>query len=151
MTTTETANAQGGAQAVDDRRSWRGPQVCALAGITYRQLDYWARTSVLTPSIAEARGSGTSRLYSTADVCAAALLARLSTMGCRLQAVAAVTSALQVTPLGLWPHWVVVTRDGLLVEITDVLTADSGDLDVCWLVNLRRVVADVEARAGGLG
>lgn len=147
---TQTMNAQGGAQPVDGR-AWRGPQVCRLAGITYRQLDYWARRGIVVPSIAEANGSGTWRLYSTADVCAAALLARLASMGVRLDSVSAVTAALQQVPLGLWPHWVVVTRDGLLVEITDVLTAESGDLDVCWLVNLRSVVADVEQRAADLG
>ena len=37
---------------------FRGPQVCKLVGITYRQLDYWARTGLLRPSIADANGSG---------------------------------------------------------------------------------------------
>ena len=40
---------------------FRGPQVCSIVGITYRQLDYWARTDLLRPSISEARGSGTQR------------------------------------------------------------------------------------------
>ena len=43
-------------QATPD--GYRGPQVCALVGITYRQLDYWARTGLLRPSLAEAKGSG---------------------------------------------------------------------------------------------
>lgn len=146
MTSTMIETAQAVGRAVDGP-SWRGPQVCAVAGITYRQLDYWARTGVLVPSIAAARGSGTQRLYSTADVCAAALLARLSQFGCRLSAVAGVVASLQTTPLVLWPHFVVVTHDGFLIELTDVLTAESGDLDVCWLVNLQRVVADVDERA----
>ncbi|MGH9285464.1 MAG: MerR family transcriptional regulator, partial [Acidimicrobiales bacterium] len=47
---------------------YRGPQVCAIVGITYRQLDYWARTGLLRPSIAEARGSGTQRRYSYRDL-----------------------------------------------------------------------------------
>jgi len=45
-----------------------GPQVCALVGITYRQLDYWARTGLLRPSVAEARGSGSKRRYSYRDL-----------------------------------------------------------------------------------
>lgn len=147
---TSTMTAQGGTQPVENR-SWRGPQVCAVTGVTYRRLDYWARAGVLVPSVAAAAGSGSTRLYSTADVCAVALLVRLADMGCRLWSVAAVLAALQQTPLAAWPHWVVVTRDGLLVEVTDVLTAESGDLDVCWLVNLRRVVADVTDRAATLG
>src|SRR2546425_3173116 len=43
---------------------FRGPQVCKIVGITYRQLDYWARTDLTRPSIADARGSGTQRRYS---------------------------------------------------------------------------------------
>src|SRR3954462_6950676 len=43
---------------------FRGPQVCKIVGITYRQLDYWARTDLIRPSIADARGSGTQRRYS---------------------------------------------------------------------------------------
>lgn len=47
---------------------FRGPQVCAVVGITYRQLDYWARTNLLRPSIADARGSGSQRRYSYNDL-----------------------------------------------------------------------------------
>src|SRR2546430_15488934 len=42
---------------------FRGPQVCKIVGITYRQLDYWARTDLIRPSIADAKGSGTQRRY----------------------------------------------------------------------------------------
>ncbi|MBA3955312.1 MAG: MerR family transcriptional regulator [Acidimicrobiia bacterium] len=47
---------------------FRGPQVCAVVGITYRQLDYWARTDLLRPSIADAKGSGSQRRYSYNDL-----------------------------------------------------------------------------------
>src|SRR5207253_9991636 len=47
---------------------YRGPQVCKIVGITYRQLDYWARTDLIRPSIADARGSGTQRMYSYRDL-----------------------------------------------------------------------------------
>ena len=47
---------------------FRGPQVCKIVGITYRQLDYWARTDLIRPSIADARGSGTQRRYSYRDL-----------------------------------------------------------------------------------
>jgi len=45
-----------------------GPTVCRLTGVTYRQLDYWARTNLVTPSITAANGSGSKRAYSYADV-----------------------------------------------------------------------------------
>lgn len=47
---------------------YRAPQVCNLVGITYRQLDYWARTSLIVPSMQQAHGSGSQRVYSFTDV-----------------------------------------------------------------------------------
>ena len=47
---------------------YRAPQVCKLVDITYRQLDYWARTSLITPSIQSAHGSGSQRRYSFSDI-----------------------------------------------------------------------------------
>src|SRR5256886_4045882 len=44
-----------------DEIGYRGPQVCKIVGITYRPLDYWARTELVRPSLADARGSGTQR------------------------------------------------------------------------------------------
>src|SRR5436853_2311112 len=56
-----------GRQGMGDE-GFRGPQVCKIVGITYRQLDYWARTDLIRPSIADARGSGTQRRYSYRDL-----------------------------------------------------------------------------------
>ena len=47
---------------------YRGTTACNVAGITYRQLDYWARTGLVEPTVREASGSGTSRLYSFRDI-----------------------------------------------------------------------------------
>jgi DNA-binding transcriptional MerR regulator len=49
-------------------QGYRGPQVCKIVGITYRQLDYWARTDLVRPSVTDANGSGTQRLYSFRDL-----------------------------------------------------------------------------------
>ena len=49
-------------------RGFRGQVACSAAGITYRQLDYWARTGLVEPTVREASGSGTSRLYSFRDI-----------------------------------------------------------------------------------
>ncbi len=51
-----------------DVQGFRGPQVCEIVGISYRQLDYWARTNLLRPSIADAKGSGSQRRYSYTDL-----------------------------------------------------------------------------------
>jgi DNA-binding transcriptional MerR regulator len=45
-----------------------GPSVCRIAGVTYRQLDYWARTNLVTPSVTAAQGSGSKRVYSYSDL-----------------------------------------------------------------------------------
>ena len=64
---------------------FRGPQVCAVVGITYRQLDYWARTDLLRPSISEAKGSGTQRRYSYRDLLELKVIKHLLDAGISLQ------------------------------------------------------------------
>ena len=69
--------------AVED--GFRGPQVCKIVGITYRQLDYWARTDLIRPSIADARGSGTQRRYSYRDLVELKVIKGLLDAGVSLQ------------------------------------------------------------------
>ena len=64
---------------------YRGPTVCKLIGITYRQLDYWARTGLLRPSVADARGSGSKRLYSYRDLVELKVIKQLLDAGVSLQ------------------------------------------------------------------
>jgi DNA-binding transcriptional MerR regulator len=47
---------------------YSGPTVCKIVGISYRQLDYWARTDLIRPSLVDAAGSGTQRRYSHRDL-----------------------------------------------------------------------------------
>jgi DNA-binding transcriptional MerR regulator len=69
----------------DDGIGFRGPQVCKIVGITYRQLDYWARTDLIRPSIADARGSGTQRRYSYRDLVELKVIKGLLDAGVSLQ------------------------------------------------------------------
>jgi DNA-binding transcriptional MerR regulator len=64
---------------------YRGPTACSAAGITYRQLDYWARTGLVEPSIRSATGSGSQRLYSFRDIIALKIVKRLLDTGVSLQ------------------------------------------------------------------
>ena len=64
---------------------FRGPVACAAAGITYRQLDYWARTGLVVPEIRGATGSGTQRLYSFRDILILKVIKRLIDAGISLQ------------------------------------------------------------------
>ena len=67
-----------------EQEGYRAPQVCQLIGITYRQLDYWARTDLLKPSLRAARGSGTQRLYSFTDLVQLKVIKRLLDTGITL-------------------------------------------------------------------
>ena len=64
---------------------YRGPTACHAAGITYRQLDYWARTGLVEPSIRAAHGSGSQRLYSFRDILVLKIVKRLLDAGVSLQ------------------------------------------------------------------
>lgn len=64
---------------------FRAPQVCKVVSITYRQLDYWARTDLLTPSLQDAHGSGSQRLYSFSDVVQLKVIKRLLDAGMSLK------------------------------------------------------------------
>jgi DNA-binding transcriptional MerR regulator len=64
---------------------YRGPVACGAAGITYRQLDYWARTGLVEPTIRTASGSGSQRLYSFRDVLVLKIVKRLLDTGVSLQ------------------------------------------------------------------
>src|SRR6201996_6473691 len=63
---------------------YRGPTACAAAGITYRQLDYWARTDLVVPSVRSAAGSGSQRLDSFKDILVLKVVKRLLDTGVSL-------------------------------------------------------------------
>ena len=64
---------------------YRGATACAAAGISYRQLDYWARTGLVEPSVHIATGSGSSRLYGFRDILVLKIVKRLLDAGVSLQ------------------------------------------------------------------
>jgi DNA-binding transcriptional MerR regulator len=64
---------------------YRGVTACHAAGISYRQLDYWARTGLVIPSVRDASGSGTQRLYSFRDIVVLKVVKRLLDAGVSLQ------------------------------------------------------------------
>lgn len=70
---------------LDTTTGYRGPTACRAAGITYRQLDYWARTKLVEPSLRNASGSGSARLYSFRDVLVLKVVKRLLDTGVSLQ------------------------------------------------------------------
>ncbi len=68
-------------------QGYRVPEVCRIVGISYRQLDYWARTGLVRPSVKDAQGSGTQRLYSFQDLALLKIIKKLLDTGVTLQQV----------------------------------------------------------------
>ena len=86
----QRSNAQGllftdDLPQLDEHAGYRGPIVCKAAGITYRQLDYWARTGLVEPAVRGAKGSGSHRLYSFRDILVLKVVKRLLDTGVSLQ------------------------------------------------------------------
>jgi len=74
---------------------YRAPTACAAAGLTYRQLDYWARTGLVEPSVRPAHGSGSQRLYSFRDILVLKVVKRLLDTGISLQQIRAAVQHLR--------------------------------------------------------
>lgn len=79
----------------DESVGYRGPTACSAAGITYRQLDYWARTGLVVPSVRSAAGSGSQRLYSFKDILVLKVVKRLLDTGVSLQNIRLAVDALR--------------------------------------------------------
>ncbi len=74
---------------------YRGPTACSAAGITYRQLDYWARTGLVEPTVREAHGSGSQRLYSFRDILVLKVVKKLLDAGVSLPNIRTAIGALR--------------------------------------------------------
>jgi DNA-binding transcriptional MerR regulator len=74
---------------------YRVPEVTKIVGISYRQLDYWARTGLVRPSVKDAQGSGSQRLYSFRDLATLKLIKRMLDSGVSLQQIRRAMSTLK--------------------------------------------------------
>ena len=123
------------AQTPDDGAvviGYRGPTACSAAGITYRQLDYWARTDLVVPSIRSASGSGSQRLYSFKDILVLKVVKRLLDAGVSLQNIRVAVDALRSRGVED-PAQVTLLSDGTSVyectsseEVVDLLRGGQG-------------------------
>ena len=111
---------------------YRGPTACAAAGITYRQLDYWARTGLVEPSVRAAHGSGSQRLYSFRDILVLKVVKRLLDTGISLQQIRAAVDHLRDRGTGDLARLTLMS-DGVSVyectsptEVVDLLAGGQG-------------------------
>jgi DNA-binding transcriptional MerR regulator len=113
---------------------YRAPQVCNVVGISYRQLDYWARTGLITPSVQRAAGSGTQRLYSFSDVVQLKVVKRLLDAGMSLKKIRKAMDILRVELASQNPlDDVTLLSDGVTIyaahspsEVVDVFRGGQG-------------------------
>ena len=84
-----------GLPTFDRNAGYRGPVAARAAGITYRQLDYWARTGLVEPAVRGASGSGTHRLYGFRDILVLKIVKRLLDTGVSLQQIRVATHVLR--------------------------------------------------------
>jgi DNA-binding transcriptional MerR regulator len=91
-------------------QGYRAPETKRIAGITYRQLDYWTRTGLVTPSIKDAHGSGSQRLYSFQDLATLRVIKKLLDTGVSLQRVRVAVEHLR--SMDRRPHGVTLMSDG---------------------------------------
>jgi DNA-binding transcriptional MerR regulator len=144
------SQAEQGPRGVGARTEdgFRGAQVCSLVGITYRQLDYWARTGLLRPSITDATGSGSQRCYSYSDVLELKVIKRLLDAGLKLQQARQAVECLrgdlgadlassQLVLVG--SRSVLAQSDG---EVVDLLAGGQGVFNI---LPLSAVVSELEA------
>lgn len=118
----------------DPTLGFRSPQVCAIVGITYRQLDYWDRSGLLGPSMQTAAGSGTQRLYNFQDIVTLRVVKRLKDAGTSLHKIRAAFDHLEAE---IGPEWresdITLLSDGSTIyaatspeEVIDLLKKGQG-------------------------
>jgi DNA-binding transcriptional MerR regulator len=138
---------------LDGLQGFRGPQVCTIVGITYRQLDYWARTDLVRPSIADAHGSGTQRTYSYTDLVRLKVVKNLLDAGVKLQTA---RKAIEYLREDLGDEWatasLVLDGAGSVLARTDDALVDlvRRGQGVLNIVPLGQVVNELDARISEL-
>jgi DNA-binding transcriptional MerR regulator len=134
-------------------QGYRAPQVCKIVGISYRQLDYWARTDLLRPSLVDASGSGSQRRYSYRDVLELKVVKQLLDAGVNLQKARRAIACLRESGEDLAnASLVLAAEDSVLLrtgeEIVDLLRGGQGVFNI---VPLAGVLDEVDAAILAIG
>lgn len=129
------------------QQSFSGAHAAQIAGITYRQLDYWARTNLIRPSLVDAKGSGSRRSYVYRDLLELKVIKNLLDAGIKLESVREVFNYLRshVDTDIVAAHIVISGKAVVLCQgdqLVDVLRNGQGVLNV---LPLAAVKSDVDA------
>jgi DNA-binding transcriptional MerR regulator len=135
----------------DELVGYRGPMACTAAGITYRQLDYWARTGLVQPSVRPAKGSGTQRLYSFKDILVLKVVKRLLDTGVSLQNIRTAVDHLRARGVADLAQ-ITLLSDGTTVyectsaeEVVDLLAGGQGVFGIAVSGALRELTGSLAA------
>ncbi len=128
--------------------------VCRITGLTKRQVDYWDRTHFIKPSVSEAAGYGSTRLYSLMDVVQLAVAKKLKDKGINLRNMRKILAFLSKSlllprELGGLERLRLVTDGESLFELTENPTAvldESDSYELVFVLALGRIILDVRAQ-----
>lgn len=130
-------------------QGFSGKRTAEIVGITYRQLDYWARTDLIRPSIADATGSGSRRRYSYRDLLQLRIVKQLLDAGIKLETVRRVFTELRrFVGEDIASANLVITGSSVTLalddgELVDLVKQGQGVLNV---MNLGQCEAELKAR-----
>ncbi len=129
------------------QQSFSGAHAAQIAGITYRQLDYWARTNLIRPSLVDAKGSGSRRSYVYRDLLELKVIKNLLDAGIKLESVRAVFNYLRShVDTDIAAAHIVISGKAVVLcqgdQLVDVLRNGQGVLNV---LPLAAVKSDVDA------
>jgi len=129
------------------QQSFSGSQAAQIAGITYRQLDYWARTNLIRPSLTDAKGSGSRRSYVYRDLLELKVIKQLLDAGIKLESVREVFNYLRShVDTDIAAAHIVISGKAVVLcqgdQLVDVVRNGQGVLNVLPLANIK---SDVDA------
>jgi DNA-binding transcriptional MerR regulator len=142
---------------IDDNEGFSGTRTAQIVGISYRQLDYWARTDLIRPSLADAAGSGSRRRYSYRDLLELKVVKNLLDAGISLERVREVFAYLRHRADGdiVSAHLVITGRSVLLCDgdqLVDVVKGGQGVLNLLSIAGVKQELdRDIVPIHGGGG
>lgn len=135
-------------------QGFRGPQVCTIVGITYRQLDYWTRTGLVRPSVAQANGSGTQRRYAFRDIVECKVIKQMLDVGIELRSARKAIESLRAYDKDLASARIVIDGSSVMLAdsddaVIDLMRRGQGVLSIVAIEPLEATVTEAVRSAGG--
>ncbi|MEO8364178.1 MAG: MerR family transcriptional regulator [Ilumatobacteraceae bacterium] len=127
------------------QQSFSGTKAAQIVGISYRQLDYWARTDLMRPSVCDASGSGSRRIYQYRDLLELRVIKNLLDAGIRLESVRAVFNYLRAhVDTDIAAAHIVISGQSVVLcqgdQLIDVMRNGQGVLNVLPLAGVKQEI-----------